>query len=107
ADVVFGIGCSFTATIFGAPIPPGKVIIHATNTEADVNKDVTADQALVGDARLVLRQLVEELHRQGGRAGGSSAEEIATVKATWLAEWRPLLTSDETPINPYRIVHDL
>src|SRR5262245_35898942 len=55
ADVIFGIGCSFTATTFGAPIPPGKVVIHATNTEADVNKDVAADVALLGDARLALR----------------------------------------------------
>jgi thiamine pyrophosphate-dependent acetolactate synthase large subunit-like protein len=107
ADVVLGIGCSFTATVFGAPIPPGKVVIHATNNEADVNKDVAADQALLGDARLVLRQLIEELHRQGGRAAESPADEIAAVKAAWLAEWRPLLTSDETPLNPYRVIHDL
>jgi thiamine pyrophosphate-dependent acetolactate synthase large subunit-like protein len=107
AGVVFGIGCSFTATAFGAPIPPGKVVIHATNNEADVNKDVAADVALLGDARLVLGQLIEELRRQGGRAAESPVEEIAAVKAAWLAEWRPLLTSDETPLNPYRVLHDL
>jgi thiamine pyrophosphate-dependent acetolactate synthase large subunit-like protein len=107
ADVVFGIGCSFTATVFGAPIPPGKVVLHATNNEADVNKDVAADVALLGDARLVLAQLIEQARGQTGWQADSPVEEIAAVKEAWLAEWRPLLTSDETPLNPYRVLHDL
>jgi thiamine pyrophosphate-dependent acetolactate synthase large subunit-like protein len=45
--------------------------------------------------------------RQGGRRAESPAGEIAAVKQAWLAEWRPLLTSDETPLNPYRVLHDL
>ena len=30
ADVIFGVGCSFTRTTFGATIPAGKTIVHAT-----------------------------------------------------------------------------
>ena len=107
ADVIFGIGCSFTATVFGAPIPPGKVVLHATNNEADINKDVAADVAVLGDAGLVLRQLIEEVGRQGGRPAESPAGEVAAARRAWLEEWRPLLTSDETPLNPYRVIHDL
>ena len=29
------------------------------------------------------------------------------MKEQWLAEWMPKLTSDEIPINPYRVVWDL
>jgi thiamine pyrophosphate-dependent acetolactate synthase large subunit-like protein len=107
SDLIFGIGCSFTTTIFGAPIPAGKKVIHLTNNEADVNKDVAADVALLGDAKLVLRQLIEEVNRQGGRQAESPANEIRAAKQTWLVEWQPLLTSAETPLNPYRIIHDL
>lgn len=107
ADVTFGIGCSFTTTPFAAPIPPGKVILHATNNEADINKDVPADQALLGDARLVLGQLIEEMQRQGGRRTESAAPDIAARKQAWLAEWRPKLTSEEVPLNPYRVLFDL
>jgi acetolactate synthase-1/2/3 large subunit len=107
ADVVFGVGCSFTTTVFGAPIPTGKVVIHLTNHEGDINKDVAADQPLIGDAKLVLRQLIEERKRQGAPQTESPAEEIAAVKRAWLAQWLPKLTSDETPINPYRVLHDL
>ncbi len=40
ADLIFGIGCSFSETNFGVKMPPGKTIIHATLDPADVNKDV-------------------------------------------------------------------
>lgn len=29
------------------------------------------------------------------------------MKQAWLAEWQPKLTSEEIPLNPYRVLHDL
>lgn len=107
ADVICGLGCSFTTTIFGAPIPPGKTVIHLTNHEEDINKDVPADVAILGDAKFALRQLIDEVRRQGKPRAESPLDEIAAVKEAWLAEWRPLLTSSESPLNPYRVLHDL
>jgi acetolactate synthase-1/2/3 large subunit len=107
ADVVFGIGCSFTTTLFAAPIPRGKTVVHATNDAADINKDIAADHAVLGDAKLVLQQLIDEARRQGARTNENAAREINSVKESWLAEWMPKLTSDETPINPYRVIYEL
>jgi len=111
ADVVFGVGCSFTRTVFGVEVPPGKVMIHSTNDAADINKDYRIDHALIGDARLVLAQLIEEVRRQAGSEdpsrGRKTAAEVKAVKGEWLREWMPRLTSDEVPLNPYRIVWDL
>jgi acetolactate synthase-1/2/3 large subunit len=107
ADVVFGIGCSFTTTIFGAPIPRGKLIVHLTNHEGDINKDVVAQVPIVGDARLALRQLIDETKRQSQPQPKSPAAEIAAMKKAWLAEWEPLLSSSEVPLNPYRVIRDL
>jgi acetolactate synthase-1/2/3 large subunit len=107
ADVIFGIGCSFTATVFAAPIPPGKTVIHITNNDGDVNKDIAADQAVLGDAKVVLEQLLHEAKRQGQLQHNDVVKEIAAAKQAWLAEWRSKLTSDEVPINPYRVIHEL
>ncbi len=110
ADVVFGIGTSFTRTSFGVTIPPGKVMIHATNNEWDVNKDYRADHAILGDAKLVLRQLIDEVRSQMGpsqRNGDRVAQEVQDVKSEWLSEWMPKLTSDEVPLTPYRVIWDL
>ena len=111
ADVVLGIGCSFTRTSYGRTVPPGKILIHSTNDPADVNKDYKADYALIGDAKLVLQGVIEEVKRQtngiGNRNNGQVAEEVQAVKKEWLNEWMSQLTSDEVPINPYRIIWDL
>ena len=111
ADLIFGIGCSFTRTAFGVRIPEGKRVIHATLDPADINKDVPVESALVGDAGLILDGLVEAVR---DRSNGASEErtaavtgEIGAVKAEWLGEWEPKLTSDEVPMTPYRVIWDL
>ena len=111
ADVVFGIGTSFTRHGMTINIPPGKLIIQATNDPRDINKDYTVDYPIVGDARLVLGQLIEAVKDRLGhriRSGdGAVAREIQEVKEAWLGEWMPKLTSDEVPINPYRVIWEL
>ena len=106
ADVVFGIGCSFTRHGMAATIPPGKTIIHATNDERDLNKSYVADYPLLGDARLVLRQVIEAVKSLGGRPPGREnvRAEIERVRAAWLAEWAPTLSSAEVPMTPYRVI---
>lgn len=109
ADVVFAIGSSLTRhNITFAGIPPGKVIIHATNDERDLNKHYSADYPILGDAKLVLRQLimdVKELRRgKGPQPNGAVAAQVEKAREEWLKEWMPKLTSKEIPINPYRVM---
>ena len=110
SDVIFGIGCSFTATNFGVSMPAGKTIIHATLDSSDLNKDQVSQLALVGDAALTLDAINAAVaEKLGGdkRDPGPVADEIATIKQGWLAEWMPKLSSDETPLSPYRVIRDL
>lgn len=111
SDVIFGIGCSFTRTTFGVNIPEGKTIIHATLDPNDINKDVEADHALLGDADLVLTALIDEVSdRLGGKPRGrwdGVAAEIATLNRDWLTGWMPKLTDNSTPFSPYRVIWDL
>ncbi len=110
-DLLFGIGCSFSRTHFGVSIPEGKRVIHATLDPLDINKDVPVESALVGDAGLILDGLVEAVRdRSNGASESKTAEvtdEISSVKAEWLEDWIPKLTSDEVPMTPYRVIWDL
>ena len=109
-DLVFGIGTSFQKTLASASVPPGKVMVQATIDERDLNGEYPIDYAIIGDAKLVLQQLIQEVRRQAGSAGPEGndvAREIKAVKDAWLKEWMPRLTSDEVPINPYRVIWDL
>ena len=66
---MLGIGCSFAKSGFAVPIPAGKTLIHATNDADDINKDHPCQYPLVGDAKLVLAQLLDELRQQAGASG--------------------------------------
>ena len=110
ADLILGIGCSFSREWMRAPIPSGKTIIQVTNDDRDLNADMMIDIGILGDAKLVLSQLTEALDQQTGGSGRDQAAvvaEIETIKRAWFEEWAPLLESDEIPINPYRVIWDL
>ena len=111
ADLIFGIGCSFATTNYGVAMPKGKKIAHATLDPTDINKDVPAELALIGDAGLTLDALLEDVRDRlkggpRGRAAGVS-QEIKQLKADWLAQWMPRLTADTAPLSPYRVIWDL
>jgi acetolactate synthase I/II/III large subunit len=110
ADLIFGIGCSFTQTNFGVAMPKGKSIIHATLDPVDVNKDVACALALLGDAQLTLAAIIDEIERRHGtsrRDPAAVTREIAQVREPWLAKWLPKLTHDAAPFSPYRVLWDL
>ena len=111
SDVIFGIGCSFSTTNYGVTMPKGKTIVHSTIDVADLNKDIVAEHAVIGDAGLVLDALLAEVRdRLKGKPRGRKAEvtkQIATMKGEWLAQWMPKLTSNDKPLSPYRVIWDL
>ena len=111
SDVLFAVGSSMTRTSYGQPIPDGKSIIHNVEGIEDINKDFSVDVGLPGDTKLTLQMMIDEVKAQVGDSGreeqrGVSAA-IGELKENWLAEWKPLLESDEVPINTYRVIGEL
>ena len=111
SDVLFAVGSSMTRTGYGQPIPNGKVIIHNTESIEDLNKDFSVDVGIPGDAKLTLLAMIAEARSQIGESGRRDqtdvATEIAKLKAQWMADWKDILNSDETPINTYRVIGEL
>jgi acetolactate synthase-1/2/3 large subunit len=111
ADLVLAVGSGLVQkNNFVVPLPAGKRIVQITINPNDLDKEYPLEHAVLGDARLVLAQLVEEVGRQlvsRRRERGEVADEIRSVKETRLKEWNARLTSDETPINPYRVIAEL
>ena len=109
ADLVFGIGCSFTETSFGIKLPPKQRYIHSTLDHMDLNKDIECEIGLVGDAKLTLQAIIAEVRKTvtSNRDATNVMAEIKGIEEEWLGSWMPKLTSDETPLNPYRVLWDL
>ncbi|MCL5027205.1 MAG: thiamine pyrophosphate-binding protein [Chloroflexi bacterium] len=111
-DLILAIGSSLSPNRFSHAIPnaASKTIIQCTIDSIDINKSYRVKNALIGDAKLVLNQLIDELGRQTG--GGVKPkqdllDEINGVKAKMAEKYMPLMTSDDTPINPYRVYGDM
>ena len=110
-DLLFSIGSSLFPNRFSHAIPdPGKkTIVQCTVDMLDINRSYETSIAVIGDARLTLQALSDELAKQGGgvRKNAELIEEIRAVKQTFLEKFRPMMESNETPINPYRGIGDL
>ena len=108
SDVIFAVGTSLTRHNISTPIiPPGKRIIHATNDPRDLYKANDTAIPILGDARLVLQQLIEAVKDRapdGNPRGRGVRPRIAALKAEWLGRWEAKRRSPERPINPYFVM---
>ncbi len=112
ADFILGIGTSFTINDFTAKMPESKTLGQITNDPNDIGKCYPIEYGAVGDAKLVLQQLIaaakEKLGQHGKQEATETITEIAAIKHAFLREWMPRLTcNDEGPISPYRVIWEM
>ena len=109
SDVILALGTSLTKHNITTPIlPAGKRLIHATNDARDLNKANDTAISILGDAKLILAQLIEVMKdRLGSKARRSEARPtIAKLKNEWLGKWEAKLRSTERPICPYFVMSE-
>ncbi|MER5527316.1 thiamine pyrophosphate-requiring protein [Streptomyces sp. NPDC002677] len=112
ADLVFSIGASLLHTLGSFRVPAGKTIVQATNDPDDLSLQYPIACGLVGDAKLVLRQITAELRRQLRSRRPASAKtdfrkEVADFNAKAAAEWEPYFETNDVPVSPLRLVHEM
>jgi len=111
-DLLFAVGSSLFPGRFSHAIPNAsqKTIVQCTVDTLDLNRSYRTDYGVVGDAKLTLQALCQELSAQTGggvRKNQALLDEIKAAKEAFLAKFRPLMESNEKPINPYRVYGDL
>lgn len=109
-DLILALGSSLTRTFYGQPIRNKKVLIQNTDSVDDINKDENVDIGLLGDTRLTLEAILDEVKAQRGETPADSSAlqaEIAKEKAAWLEEWSALLNTDEEPLGTYRVINEI
>jgi thiamine pyrophosphate-dependent acetolactate synthase large subunit-like protein len=110
ADLILGIGTSFTRSLYITPMPAQAILGQIVNDPRDLATGYDVSFACIGDAKSVLRQLLAELGaaQPGDRDSHPTvAAAIAESHARFIDQWRPRLTSDTSPISPYRVVWEL
>ncbi|MEM2942654.1 MAG: thiamine pyrophosphate-dependent enzyme, partial [Candidatus Bathyarchaeia archaeon] len=112
SDLIFAIGSSLSPNRFShaIPNPESKVIIQSTVDELDLNRPYACNHAILGDAKLVLKGMIEEAEKKNARPsrnGDAVRAEVKHFKEKLIHEYMSALTSNEVPINPYRVYWDL
>jgi acetolactate synthase-1/2/3 large subunit len=110
ADVVLAVGNSFMSASSQGPIPDGVKLIHINIDPTESNKFRQPDVVLVGDAKLVLKDLLRALEERLGVRKGIDMEKIDKIKElkeAWQASWKDKVTSEGKPINPYRVTWEI
>jgi thiamine pyrophosphate-dependent acetolactate synthase large subunit-like protein len=111
-DLLFAIGSGLFPNRFSHAIPDArhKTLVQCTVDTLDINRSYQTHYAVIGDAKLTLQALIQELSAQtsaGVRKNPALLDEIKKGKEAFMAKYRPLLESHEKPINPYRVYGDL
>ncbi len=109
ADVIVGLGTSFTHSDYITPYPTrGKTFFQLTNWEGDISKDYPVDVGVIGDALATIEAMNQVIAARGAPQGREQlAAGVAARRAVFMDRWRALLTSDQTPVNPYRVINDV
>jgi thiamine pyrophosphate-dependent acetolactate synthase large subunit-like protein len=107
ADLVLGIGTSFTRSLYITPMPAGATLGQITDDRRDLASGYDIAFGCVGDARLVLLQLLEAVGEARSERREATEGEVADVRAAFMEEWRGRLTSEASPLSPYRVVWEL
>ena len=109
ADVIFAVGASLTSSPYAQRVRTGKFLIHNVISDDDLHKDRYADISLLGDAKLTLEAMIDhakDLLGEGGRSTGVQ-KKIQSEKTAWETAWQPYLTNNDSPLSPYRVIHEM
>ncbi len=109
-DVALTIGCGFKRHATRRPMPKGIKHIQVDVDEQELHRDYAADVVIQGDAKLVLQQMLEAarslLPRERFQPRREVLVTVAERRAQWVEACRPLLFSEERPINPFRVTYE-
>jgi acetolactate synthase-1/2/3 large subunit len=107
ADVILGVGTSFSRSLYITPMPAGARLGQIVNDPRDLATGYDVSFACLGDVKLVLGQLVAALADRAGPARGGVRDRVASMRGEFREAWLSRLTSDASPLSPYRVVWEL
>ncbi|MBM4240494.1 MAG: acetolactate synthase large subunit [Euryarchaeota archaeon] len=105
-DCLIAVGCRFSDRTTGnvAEFARKAKIIHIDIDPAEIGKNVDVDVPIVGDAKIILENLVEEIKRI--KRGERTKEWLNYVK-NFKKSWIPRMSFDDVPLKPQQVIKEI
>ncbi|GAB3722531.1 thiamine pyrophosphate-binding protein [Nocardiopsis oceani] len=111
SDLIIIVGTPFDFRMgYGKRLSPDATVVQIDLNYATVGKNRDIDLGIVGDADVILSSVLEAVSAYGdnGAAGRKEwLEDLRAQEQKALDKRAPLLTSDASPIHPYRLVSEI
>src|SRR5439155_25603479 len=110
ADVILAIGCRFSDIHCSSWVPgytyniPPTKLIHVDLDPQEIGRNYPTELGIVGDAREVLKQLMELAGRDAKRERSPWNDQVEAGKEEWSNFSEPEKASNETPVDPRRVI---
>jgi len=105
ADVILAVGMRFDDRVAGnvKDFTEKAMVIHVDIDSAEIGKNIGVDVPIVGDAKLVLQNLLDTIGKVAKRGGTEWNRKIAKFKK----EYNARTDYDDVPIKPQRVMQEL
>jgi acetolactate synthase I/II/III large subunit len=109
ADLVFYIGSHTGSQVTARwQVPrPGVPVIHLDIDAREIGRNYPTEHALLGDARTVLRQLLDAAGKGAGKARAAWLDRVRALVEEWRASVAQNMNSDAVPMRPERVCREL
>lgn len=108
ADLLFYIGCktgSVTTIKWTLPdVHRAPAVIHLDIDPMLIGNNYRTEVGLVGDAKLILADLVTLTAARRAQPRPGAADEIAGLRAEWWQSVAEKMASDQVPLKPHRVM---
>ncbi|NCN65085.1 MAG: biosynthetic-type acetolactate synthase large subunit [Candidatus Altiarchaeum hamiconexum] len=104
-DILFAVGCRFSDRVTGdiKSFAPYAKIVHADIDAAEIGKNVRTDVPIVGDAKNVLRNIIEMTDKLKSKEKYAWSEKVKKYKQ----EYAPFYDYDSAPLKQQRVMKEL
>ncbi|UTH76286.1 biosynthetic-type acetolactate synthase large subunit [Chromobacterium sp. IIBBL 290-4] len=109
-DVLVAVGARFDDRVISVPshfLSRPKKIIHIDVDPSSISKRVKADIPIVGDVKLVLRDMLEQLKQSGGKPDAAALAQWWKQVEAWRGHNCLLYTPSDELIKPQAVVQTL
>jgi len=108
-DVMLVVGSSlheFTTHVWDPALRPSRALIQVDIDPTEIGKNYPVEVGLLGDAEVVLAELLEMVCRAGSR-DRHPAEDFSRLKERTEYFSEPAMSSTEVPLKPQRVMAEL